>query len=107
MVHVTGANGRYAVGDGEYGLTLMWRGVDTFFSVGQGEAALIESGMEFPATVEFMKNGFVRATLRLEDMPFSLYFRNTRVTLDKFKAYVVDSEMVAVDKALVIDRLCG
>lgn len=63
MVHVTGANGRYAVGDGEYGLTLMWRGVDTFFSVGQGEAALIESGMEFPATVEFMKNGFVRATL--------------------------------------------
>ena len=54
MVHVTGANGRYAVGDGEYGLTLMWRGVDTFFSVGQGEAALIESGMEFPATVEFM-----------------------------------------------------
>ena len=40
-------------------------------------------------------------------MPFSLYFRNTRVMLDKFKAYVVDSEMVAVDKALVIDRLCG
>lgn len=63
--------------------------------------------MEFPATVEFMKNGFVRATLRLEDMPFSLYFRNTRVMLDKFKAYVVDSEMVAIDKALVIDRLCG
>lgn len=107
MVHVTGANGRYAVGDGEYGLTLMWRGVDTFFSVGQSEAALIESGMEFPATVEFMKNGFVRATLRLEDMPFSLYFRNTRVMLDKFKAYVVDSEMVAIDKALIIDRLCG
>lgn len=107
MVHVTGANGRYAVGDGEYGLTLMWRGVDTFFSVGQDEAALIESGMEFPATVEFMKNGFVRVTLRLEDMPFSLYFRNTRVMLDKFKAYVVDSEMVAIDKALIIDRLCG
>lgn len=54
-----------------------------------------------------MKNGFVRATLRLEDMPFSLYFRNTRVMLDKFKAYVVDSEMVAIDKALIIDRLCG
>lgn len=97
----------HVIDDTKLHLVLSWRGVDTFFCIGQAEAVLIESGMEFPAKVSFMRNGFVRASMRLDGKPFNLYFKSATALLGKFSAYVVDSNDEMVGKALLIEHVHG
>lgn len=81
-------NGSYVIGEDGYGLSVAWRGADTFFCVGKSDAFLIENGMEVPAEVEFLKNGFVRVGLTGLPVPFNLNMRNAQSLMAKFAVYV-------------------
>lgn len=102
IIKTRGSSGKnYYIGlDDGYGLKVSWRGADTFFCVGQSDAVLVEGGMDIPAHIEFMGNGFVRVSLDFGCAPFNIHFKDAESILNKFSVYVTCENET-------IDRICS
>lgn len=79
-----------------------WRGADTFFCIGGADTFLIEGGVELPATLSFLKNGFVRLNVDLEGTRFGILMKDTASLLSKFSMYVKSGDdylgrVIAID----------